>query len=866
MENFLLLFFIALTFMLFALLAKGLENLWTAIKGVPGVSLPLHKRFQRWILLAFNSRDLYKFEAGFNFNPGTKQVQIPFYIARIPIAFDIEITNPGMLAPSEVRYRSKDEWHTCDFGVKYRKKNNIFRVRIFPARMIPMKEVLVTFPHLDDDYLSSLNVKLTRKTYPDVNLFLTGLAAAEDGRTDEALDLFQQYRKHSDDNPWLFRELSELHKKLKRYEEVEECTLRAALTGCWNWGSEAYRVVQGEIPYHDIETIERFRENGGKWKLNNPRGVVALDVRQDFLLGLHEWYLKKYREVLEIRRPVAARRLTAVSFPFDTGQCLLYSNLRVVHPDNSVDEVPDEHFSVQDSSERVTHREKTGVWVLPDLSVGDILEWSYHILAREDIRVNDRPHFFIATLPQDEFYPTLNGTVNFKYPVDWKLKFVTRNEPPTLERTSISDGERQKDTFRIVKYTPTWGTGFFYDMYRFNPSIACGWKSHEWDEVIGAVLQHQFGDMEAEDEIPAPLAEVLEIYREPVEALQHGFYWVRDKLKYRPFDRSELVSAHAGWAGEIVQSGVANCREKTYLLYKLCRKLGVKAELVVIPSDRGLIYEDLPSNQFNHVFLRAEVDGIWKYLDATYYGAPFCSPPDGCQGLRALVLEGEGQIITVPEVEPERNRIVISETFDQLDGDWLTGRFELRAEGNIARIKDEYWKGLSIHRQGLRHSAQEALRGSLPDMVLRDYKRTSNTAHSDVLAVSGHHKRCHLSTFRDRLVGIIEWKAGALALDYWEALHPAELFVFPMPMQVEINFTLSGSLHEMLIDISRKIGFENAYCSISEEREKQGERLSLRRKISIKRRFIGGDDLRQLPRTMEQLEKALQIAVAFSNG
>lgn len=852
---------------IFLLKAVGKSKPVTSyVTGSPNLRLPLHKRIHRRLLLLFDSRILHNFEYNFEYNTATREVESPFYVPRKMILMELHLNDPKALPVEQFMFQVDGEWRTCPFGTRTLWKKGVHIVQIFPADLVMMDRAKIRLTVLEERFLVKLHIRARPHAGNDMNLYFQALKLDELQETEKAIELYQEYRKkYSAVNPWVASELVNAFYELKRYDEAGEYALRALVNGLPEWGYNSYGAIQQEIQFLDAAVVEEIREQGKTWKSKSPRGAVVLKRDQHFLLGLDSWYLRKFREIFEIRRPVAARRLTRIPFPFDAGNWLLFSSLRVVHPDGEIEVVPDAHFSVQDSEDRSTHREKMGVWILPDLSVGDIVEWSYHLLIKEDIPIDDLPHFFIASLLENRFYPTLSGEAIFQFPADWKVAFVLQNESPGIERSSHTKGEWQFTTFRIDRYMPTWGTGFYYEGYYFNPSVACGWESHGWDQVTNAMLKNQFGDMNIDDQIPPPLAEILDRHGEPEEALRQTFYWLRDKLKYRPFDWAELICAHPGWAEEIVQSGVANCREKSYLLHQVCRRLGIRSELVVIPSDRGFIFEDLPANQFNHVMVRAEVDGEWKYLDATYSVAVFTSSPDGYQGLRALVLDEKGSLITIPEVDPQRNRAEISETFDELDRDWLSGHFSYRAEGNIARLADEYWKGISIHGRGQLHSAQEAFRYRFPALILKDYRRTSNTAYSDLLELTGSHKRCHLSSLSGKRVGILEWNDSLLMIDYWESLHPAQLFVFPMPVSLEVDLTIAGDLHARLVDVSEEVSFENAFCRISEERHREDDRIQIRRKIAIKRKFVGGEDLRELPRTMRILEKAMQVALSFED-
>jgi hypothetical protein len=729
-----------------------------------------------------------------------------------------------------------------------------------------VSKVVVSCKEVNQEYSYEVHTRVTRDRYPDYEIMSAGIEHYDQGNYALALDSFQEYLKYSKENSHVFFYMADIGLKLERNSDFEDYIIKALVHGIGDTATERYRAYMTNNWTSQKEDIDKLREECQSWNLEQHHGLVVLEFDQSFLLGLNHWYLKKTREVIEIRRPVAARMLSRLGFDFSSKEFLMFTGCRVIRSDGTVIALDLERFVVGDSPERniyiTTEEEKVGSWIMPDLASGDIIELCYHFLGRESFTVEEnRVPLSIVSTVHHPLYPTFIGRTLIRMPRDQKLQCSRRDRETSIETEETTEGEYQNTSLTIHRYVPVKNTNSYFESYVNNPVVACATEKKDWPDIAGAVLINNFGDLDNDENLPSPLADFAAADISPREALRKTFYWIRDQLKYASMDSAVKLIGTPNRAEAIIQSGVADCKDKTYLLRQVCKILGLKSQLVAVSSKYGMVFDDLPSDQFDHVFIRVLIDDRWHYLDAANRNAIFGSCPPLYQGLDTLILTDGVGPATIEVDSPDRNRISITETFDRINLDWLSGTYHLEAEGNIARLVDESLKSQSLQAQDYLQAAQAVLRGFLPSAVLASFDRISHTAYSDFFEALGMHHRCQLSSIGKRLVGTIEWDEPTTPTGYWKNFRLDHGFVFYQPTTVEINVVLSGNLPERITDVSDPYSLQNELCDITTDTIRRDGEIIMRRKVVIKEKFAGKDQLKLVAPTMEGIEKAFQTAV-----
>jgi hypothetical protein len=210
--------------------------------------------------------------------------------------------------------------------------------------------------------------------------------------------------------------------------------------------------------------------------------------------------------------------------------------------------------------------------------------------------------------------------------------------------------------------------------------------------VAKSVREQLLGRNGDADKLPEEIRAILDTQTGERECLEAVFYWIRDKLKYGVFQKAHEMIGKEGRAEAIVKSGFADCKDRSYLLYVTCRELGLECNFYMTSAKYGSVIEELPADQFDHVSLRAKIDGKWYYLDPTNSECLFGSVPFWYQGMKSLIIDDEGTVITLPEDEPQQNLLVIREVIDHIDDGWAAGSFFIRSRGQTARLFEEHWK------------------------------------------------------------------------------------------------------------------------------------------------------------------------------
>jgi tetratricopeptide (TPR) repeat protein len=147
---------------------------------------------------------------------------------------------------------------------------------------------------------------------------------------------------------------------------------------------------------------------------------------------------------------------------------------------------------------------------------------------------------------------------------------------------------------------------------------------------------------------------------------------------------------------ETWQLRAGDCKAKTKLLLALLRDLGISAEAVLVHSEQGdALPQRLPAMAvFDHVIVRAQVNGTDYWLDGTSSGAEadtILDVPPFRFGLPLVV--GGSDLVSLPERIPSRPETEIELSYDQSYGipypPLVTARLTLRGQtAEILKMAD----------------------------------------------------------------------------------------------------------------------------------------------------------------------------------
>ncbi len=103
-------------------------------------------------------------------------------------------------------------------------------------------------------------------------------------------------------------------------------------------------------------------------------------------------------------------------------------------------------------------------------------------------------------------------------------------------------------------------------------------------------------------------------------------------------------------ADEVLQKNYGDCKDKATLLHTLLKAAGIDSDYVLVrTTDHGRLDPLLYSPaEFNHVILAVPQAGGDRFLDATIADVPAHQLPPGVEGADALLIRGNGEVVTLP--------------------------------------------------------------------------------------------------------------------------------------------------------------------------------------------------------------------------
>lgn len=820
------------------------------------------------LLRGLYSRTLEPYELVMQSEPQKSRIELRFFIPRHILQLDI--TMPPALAARFKRVEfipAEGDSQSIAHAVTHWKEAGL-RTTVNAPRAGPIRQALVHFEAQTDLDGCSIDVRATKSLPRDLKLLREGFTALEGEFFEQARSALLAYQTSFTENPWVLLGLSRCHAAVGEFEEAERYCLQAMVRGLSGPAQQDYHALVDSRWFTPPARRKALLEGCRQWSLDEQHGLVSLERVQDHRLDLDTWRLVRDRELLLVRRAVAARMLSRVAFDFSDQDYLLYTGCRIVRRDGRIDTLPDERFVVGDSSSRdvsvVTRSTHTGYWLLPELNEGDQIEWTHHMLARQWIEDNEvRQYRAVVSDLCHHMVPTYRGIIRIEGHRATPLQVRVRGRGAHVAREERVRDHLRSTTLTTRRRIPVNNTNFEFERFAFNPLAAFTVAEHDWREDAKRSFRHNFGDNRLADSLPAALRRHFVPDATAEERLRRVFYWIRDRLKYAATGSAQELIGKEGRARAIIRAGVADCKDRAYLLALACRELELPAQMVAVSAARGVLIRDLPGEQCDHVFVKVRLPDRWVYLDATDPSTTFGTIPPGLQGMDCLILGENPSTETLPVDQPGANRLHVTECFDEIEDGWLSGSFRLEARGRIARMMDEHWKAQTLAARGLVPSAQAELRQYLPNIVLRSFERLSHTAESDRFAVEGHHHRCPLADIDRGRIGVLTWHTPFVPIDSWRTVNRDQVFVFPLPLTLRFGMRLTGRAAQRLDDVSRLATVENELCRVTETRTRANGQLDIERLVTINKRFVEPAELGLVAPSLETIEKAWRLTLAF---
>ncbi len=294
---------------------------------------------------------------------------------------------------------------------------------------------------------------------------------------------------------------------------------------------------------------------------------------------------------------------------------------------------------------------------IPDLRVGDRIDYDFSVVGANPVFGDDYYDVYSAAYGSAVALRQVGVRYPAAMPLHWKVTrdgYATRQGREGALRT-LDLRARDLPAVRVEDRVPDSYDG--YGGIEFSTAA-------DWGEVArwaNALYPVGFRDRE----VAARMVEQLALHDDDKQAvLLRAIGFVQGEIRYTALDLG--TNSHAPYPPELVlQRRFGDCKDKALLLASLLAEAGIASEPVLVDTDGDdALAGRLPSAAaFDHVVLRAHVDGREVWVDATR------SREHGPLGERSPLPFGQGlpvcarcdALVDIPAPMPARPEVDVGE-------------------------------------------------------------------------------------------------------------------------------------------------------------------------------------------------------------
>lgn len=793
--------------------------------------------------------------------------EVTFIAPRVPLALTIRTKPAKSLCNPTVQVWENDHWRDeiIHYVIEPTDERGALFIRIKRLSLTTKVRVFVEGLQPEDDF--NVGTAVGNFPYTDWLALIEARRLVAERNRRAAEDKYLAALQLAPANGAAALELGRLLLARGETQRAERWLLAAGAYGDSQAASELLRTIYNEGGATLAEEAQQLRKQAAGWPEGEHHGAVCLQMSQHYWLGFASWHLVKHRALIEIRRKAAARMLRRLNFRITPhNESLLFTRLRILQHDGNIKTVSDEQLAFTDSPEHDlavrTAESKDAVFLLPELHSGDIIELEYCLVHDNGTQNNGLPNFYLRPHLTSDF-PTFTSSVQIMGPEEWAIKCIGIHGAPQPIHQRDVDGW-QSYTCNGCRLLPGDWRATSLERTLQNPQVCASWDDRSWEDVGQDELRAVGTDVEPPDPLPAVLREAITGGDSAPEKLHRGFSWIRDYLKYVSLPSAKKRIAKQGRAQHIIDRGVGDCHDKAYLLHLICRELELESEFLLVGANEGYVVDELPGSQFDHILLRARLDGRWLYFDATDTITPFGRVPAGLQGLAVLRMRDPYQLVTMPEHDPKANIFTVEETLNCSAEGHLKGRFRIEAAGVPGRLLDDRWKSLSMEAPEEDRAAQLILNDHLPTARLKQWEIERSGAEGDLFVFTGEHLRCRLTDIGRQRMGVIRWNTVFFPWDTFRDRRWEDPAIFPLPLTMRFTIKITDNSRWQVAVSPPAPEFDDDFGAVHEKRVGLPPALEIVRELIVKKRLITGSSTERIPEFVNIFEDALQIAVLFS--
>ncbi len=334
---------------------------------------------------------------------------------------------------------------------------------------------------------------------------------------------------------------------------------------------------------------------------------------------------------------------------------------RVIKPDGSMVEVGERHL--RDVSKYLNFPLYSNARVLiisfPEIGEGAVIEYKFRIVRSELLAGKE----FVAHYPVKSSEPVLRADFSLRLPAGREAKIKLLNEPfndsgaklaPAVERDE--DSVVYRWSFRsIPQIIPE---PQMPPSAEINPSVLISsfssWREiYDWWDALSR-------DKTVSDEaVRRKVKELLRKCRSDEEKARAVYNYCAGQIRYVAVEYGQ-----AGYephnAGDIFRNKYGDCKDQAVLLVTMLREAGLKAWLVLIPTqDTYNLNPDFPAVIFDHCIAAVDLNGGPVFMDPTAETCSFGDLPPADQARRVLVFRSAGCEIAETPLFPAAHNLLV---------------------------------------------------------------------------------------------------------------------------------------------------------------------------------------------------------------
>ena len=322
------------------------------------------------------------------------------------------------------------------------------------------------------------------------------------------------------------------------------------------------------------------------------------------------------RFVIQITSTEGLEKASQLAFDFDPSyETLTIHKAQVWRAGKALDRLePDELrvFQREANLERFLYSgTRTAYLILPDIRVGDVLEYSYTVQGNNPVMAGR----YSEMLAMDWDIPIARNSLRLLVAPSRALFFQAPKESNVQVKVSESSGRReilwQQENVPAVELqsdTPAW--------YSPNRILSVS-EFASWADVAQWAIP-LYDDAAAVDPTVQSLADQLAADQDAAGKVMAALHFVQQEIRYLGMEDG-IGSHRPRHAADTLYRRYGDCKDKTVLLMALLKAMGFKPSAALVSLDQGA---GLPNQQpspylFDHVIVTLLLDGQRLWLDGT---------------------------------------------------------------------------------------------------------------------------------------------------------------------------------------------------------------------------------------------------------